>query len=216
MIVRQLMKTDFNKVHQSTTIAEAIALLEAARVRHLIVTDEKENMVGIVSDRDLRDASPSTLNNKESAYSMEKPLSSVMTHDVITAHPDDLVEEIATLMTQQRIGCVPVQLHDEIIGVVRDKDILRMLVKLMGADQPTSRIEVQVPNVSGMLAEVSAIIQNFEINVQSVFMYPAKRNDKKMLVFRLQTMDPRKVIDEVRDHGYEIHWPIGPEMNRYE
>ena len=74
-------------------------------------------------------------------------------------------------------------------------------MKLTGAHQPGSQIEIQVKNEPGILGKVVAIFSNLQINILSVLVYPAKDENDKILVFRIQTMNPLKVIDALRSRG---------------
>lgn len=59
MLVEEIMKTDVITLPPSATIAEALKMLQDHRIRHIPIVDEKMSVIGIVSDRDVRDASPS-------------------------------------------------------------------------------------------------------------------------------------------------------------
>ena len=48
---------------------------------------------------------------------------------------------------------------------------------------------------------------NLQINIVSVLVYPAKDENDKVLVFRIQTMNPLKVIDALEAEGYRVLWP---------
>ena len=79
-------------------------------------------------------------------------------------------------------------------------------MKLTGAHQPSSQIEIQV-KTNGILGKVVAIFSELQINIVSVLVYPAKDENDKVLVFRIQTMNPLKVIDALEAEGYRVLWP---------
>lgn len=84
---------------------------------------------------------------------------------------------------------------------------MHTLVKLTGAHQPSSQIEIQVKNEPGILGKVVAIFSELHINIVSVLVYPAKDENEKVLVFRIQTMNPLRVIEALEKKGYHVLWP---------
>lgn len=213
MIVEQIMKRDLVKIEISTTIKEAIELMDKNRIRHLPVVGANNELIGIVSDRDIRDARPSIFDSDEHLDYFANPVSAIMVRDVITAHPLDFVEDVSSIFYEHNIGCLPIEEDYKLVGMVTETDILHTLVQLMGAHQPSSQIEVKVENIAGMLAEIATIIKKRNINITSVLVYPENDLAHKVLVFRLQTMDPRGVIADIENEGYKVLWPNLPGMN---
>ncbi|MCD8510000.1 MAG: acetoin utilization AcuB family protein [Bacillus sp. (in: Bacteria)] len=206
MMIQDIMTTDVVYITDKTSIKDALSKMEQFRIRHLPVVNERKEIIGIVSDRDLRDASPSSLGNCSKDV-LQCPIKEIMKTDVLTALPYDFVEEAANMMMENRISCLPVEDNGKLIGIITGKDLLKNLVKLTGADLPSSRLEVEVLNQSGMLAEVAALIKEHKINIHSVLIYPSMDESKKILVFRLQTMDLRPLIKTLKDNNYHILWP---------
>jgi acetoin utilization protein AcuB len=113
-----------------------LSKLADADVRHLPVTDGGD-LVGIVSDRDLRDVLPSALDAverpRESAKILARPISELMSSDVVCVGPtDDLIDAI-DLMIEHRVGAVPVvDEHDaELVGIVSYVDALRVAREIL-------------------------------------------------------------------------------------
>ncbi|WNF36077.1 acetoin utilization AcuB family protein [Bacillaceae bacterium IKA-2] len=214
MIVEQIMKQNIIKIKISTTIKEAIDLMDKNRIRHLPVVNQNDELIGIISDRDLRDAKPSIFDTEEHLEYLSNTVSEIMISDVITAHPLDFVEDVSSLFYEHHIGCLPIEEGGKFVGIISETDVLHTLVQLVGAHQPSSQIEVLVENVAGMLAEIAIIIKKRNVNIISVLVYPAKEIGYKVLVFRIQSMDPRGVISDIEKEGYKILWPNLPEMTK--
>lgn len=206
MMIRDIMTKDVIYISEQTTLNEALLKMGNFRIRHLPVVNEEKEIIGIVSDRDLRDASPSSISECNNDV-LQCPINKIMKTDVLTALPYDFVEEAANMMMENRISCLPVEEEGKLVGIITGKDLLKNLVKLTGADLPSSRLEVEVMNQSGMLADVAALIKEHNINIQSVLIYPSKEETKKILVFRLRTMDLRPLTKTLREHNYHILWP---------
>ncbi|MFB5663907.1 acetoin utilization AcuB family protein [Alteribacillus sp. HJP-4] len=215
MLVEEIMQKNVITVSNSTSIKEAMALLHKHRIRHIPVIEQDQTITGIISDRDIRDASPSIFHADYHTDDLERPVSSIMKYPVITAHPLDFIEEAAVVLYENEISALPVaDEHDKLIGMLTESNVLHTLVKLTGAHQPSSRMEIKVPNIAGQLAEVSTILKDNKVNVTSVLIYPHKNAEYKILTFRVQMMDPRVPIEKLRAQGYEVMWPRIPGMSR--
>ncbi|QOR68995.1 CBS domain-containing protein [Cytobacillus suaedae] len=210
MIVEQIMKKNVFTLSPKDTIATAVRLLEKHKIRHIPILDEHQSVVGIISDRDVRDANSSIFRSNEHLEDLEKPVETIMTTDVITGHPLDFVEEISAILYEHNIGCLPITKGGKLVGIVTETDLLHTLVQLTGANQPGSQIEIKVSNKAGMLSEVATIIGKRNVNISSVLVYPDQDERYKILVFRVQTMNPMAVITDLKHEGYQVLWPNMP------
>ncbi|MEH7124113.1 acetoin utilization AcuB family protein [Bacillus sp. JJ1773] len=215
MIVEEIMWTEVVALSKDDSIAKAIKLMNEKKIRHLPIIDENQRLIGLVTDRDIRDATPSILFETEKFKELlQNPLKMIMKTDIITGHPLDFVEEVSAILYEHRIGCLPILKDDKLVGIVTETDLLRTLVELTGAHQPGSQIEVKVPNKAGMLYEITTVIRNRKANIQSVLVYPDKRDEKyKIIVLRVQIMNPLSIIKDLQDAGHQVLWPNDPEQS---
>ncbi|RIW35716.1 CBS domain-containing protein [Bacillus salacetis] len=213
MIVEEIMKTDVETLRADDTIEQAIKTLREKKIRHIPIVDVNMKVIGIVSDRDVKDGTPSIFQKEKAAEELQNPLRLIMKTEVVTGHPLDFVEEAAALFYEHHIGCLPIVKENKLVGIITETDILYTLIQLTGALQPGSQIEVKVENRSGVLYEVAGIIRNHNANIHSVLVYPDKNDEKyKILVFRVRTINPTSVIDDLKKEGYEVLWPNMPGM----
>jgi acetoin utilization protein AcuB len=213
MILEEIMKTSIASLSPSNTIAEALALMGDHKIRHIPIVNDAFELVGIVSDRDIRDAAPSIFHPEEQSEDLQQPLSIIMKTDIITGHPLDFVEETAAVFYDHHISCLPITKDKKLVGIVTETDLLRTLVELTGANQPGSQIEVKVPNKTGILGEIAAIIRNRKANIQSILVYPDKKDEHfKVLVIRVQTMNPVSLVQDLKSAGHHVLWPNLPGM----
>jgi acetoin utilization protein AcuB len=211
MIVEQIMKTDIATLLPTNTIADAIQLMESRKIRHIPIINQEKHLVGLVTISKIHEATPSIFHANEHPEDLKKPLDSIMERNVITGHPLDFVEEIAGLFYEHKISCLPIINNRELIGIVTETDLLRTLVELTGAHQPGSQIEIKVPNLAGKLSEITTVIKNRKANILSVLVYPDKLDDQhKILVIRLQTMNPTVLIQDLKQAGFQVLWPNLP------
>lgn len=211
MIVEEIMKRAVATLYPEDSIADAIKLMADKKIRHIPIIDENQFIIGLVSDRDIKDAAPSIFHWDENAGDFEKPVKTIMNTDVITGHPLDFVEEISAVFYEHHISCLPIIKDKKLVGIVTETDLLHTLVELTGAHQPGSQIEIKVPNKAGMLCEVASVISMRKANIQSVLIYPDPKDEHfKILVVRIQTMNPIAVIEDLKKAGHNVLWPNLP------
>jgi acetoin utilization protein AcuB len=200
------------------SVAEALTLCRERRIRHIPILEEGR-LVGIVSDRDLRDASPALGDAQRASALQEIRVGDVMTREVSTADPQDSIENLAQEMYELKIGSLPVVAEgpmvdeglvavaeEELMGIVTSSDVMRALVTLAGLPEPGCRIEVRAPNRGGILAEVAGKIQDLEVDIFSVLSDPDRRSGNRTMVFQLETPDPSSVKQALKMAGYEVSW----------
>lgn len=211
MIVEEIMKRNVITLKKDEPIEKALKILHENHLRHIPIVDDENNVIGIVSDRDVRDASPSILKKDIDCDELKNPIEKIMTKNVITIHPLDFVEEISAIFYEREIACLPVTKEGKLVGMITEKDMLRTLIQLTGAHQPGSQIEVKVENVAGMLTKAANIIGQKKVNIHSVLVYPDPKDaNYKILVFRIQTMNPAVIINTLKEEGYTVLWPNLP------
>lgn len=213
MIVEEIMNTDVSTLTKEHTIADAIQLLSDRRIRHIPIVDGDNQLLGIVSDRDIKDATPSMLDIEGRKEVLNQSISSIMSTNIITGHPLDFVEEVSAIFYDTKISCLPIVKDHKLVGIITQTDLLHTLVELTGAHQPGSQLEVRVPNKPGKLFHVFSCIQNRKVNILSVLVYPDKKDEfYKIIVLRIQTMNPLSLIEDLEESGFEVLWPNLPGM----
>ena len=129
------MTVDVHTVKPLDSVAHARALLEEHRINQLPVV-KNGMLVGIVTDRDLRDAFSAVTTSAHLAGTVEPvpqapdeiPVEAVMTHNVITLAPHSTIVTAAELMRHERIGSVPIVDGHTLTGIVTRSDILEAFV----------------------------------------------------------------------------------------
>jgi acetoin utilization protein AcuB len=136
MKVSQLMSRKLITVRPQDSVETAVALLRQRGVRHLLVIDKKE-LVGIISDRDIKRALDPQKRGKKKLmslgglYFLLEPffVREIMTRDVVSVEPDLSAQEAASIMVAERFGALPVVRNGELIGIVTETDLLRYFAK---------------------------------------------------------------------------------------
>ena len=111
-----LMTTGVVTIHDDATVADAQSTMDVAGIRHLPVCDQRQHVVGIISDRDLKHAKPK-----------DKRIGALMTREVITVRPEEPASRAAELMLENKLGSLPVVGPDEtLIGIITETDFLQV------------------------------------------------------------------------------------------
>lgn len=227
--IRELMNREVAALDPQATVAEALELCTERRIRHVPILDEGR-LVGIVSDRDLRDAGSQAGGEEavgQAAALMEIAVGDIMTRSVITAHPQDPVGYAARQMEERRINALPVveepvasmeggassgaQSGSELLGMVTSTDLMRALAALTGIGEFGSHVEVQVPDRPGIVAEVIGQIQGSGQDVEGVLSSPERRAGNRTLLVRLAVSDPRIIVEGLELAGYAATSVVVPD-----
>lgn len=206
MLVEDVMRRDPITVGPGTTLPAALGLSRERGIRHLPVMEGAE-LRGIVSDRDLKRAmaSPATsLERHELAYLLEKvTMEEIMTRAVITVGPMLPVEEAARLMVREKISALPVTEGGRLVGIVTETDILDLFLRAMGAGEPSSRLDVFLPEGDHALADVVTIVEAACAGIASIVTLP-RRAGRREVVVRVRTINPGPAIKRLEARGYAV------------
>lgn len=215
LLAEDYMTREVVTLTPETTAKEALAASREKRIRHFPIVEDGR-LVGILSDRDLRSATPAFGDAARAAALEDIRVSSVMERDVLTARPQDPIEQAASTMREKSIGCLPVVEDGRLVGILTTSDVMGALVYLVGANEPGSRMEISVPDRPGALAGVAGVFGMFNINIVSVAVgartEPRFEGDiaERVVVFRVDTIDPGEVVRHLENAGYSVRWPPKP------
>ena len=204
MLVQDIMQTKLYTVTPETTLPEALRLTGQRGVRHLPVL-RGERLVGILSDRDLKQAmaSPATsLEAHELRYLLDRlRVEEIMTRAVITIGPTAPIEDAARLMMLEKIGALPVTDGDRLVGLVTETDVLRLFVRAMGAGEPSTRLDVVLGNRPHALAEAVQAVEGAGVDISSIVTLASEGGFKEVVV-RVRTINPAPVICALEARGF--------------
>jgi acetoin utilization protein AcuB len=133
MQISKIMSDQVVSALGDDSLSQAARLLRNNHIRHLPVRGAKGEVIGIVTDRDLKRASASDatlLETHELLYLLDRvKLSEVMTKSPVTVPPTMRIQAAAKLAADKNIGCLPVVNGGKLVGIVTSGDFLRLLAK---------------------------------------------------------------------------------------
>jgi acetoin utilization protein AcuB len=211
MFVSDRMNRDVITIDEGETVRQAAQRMADHHVHQLPVVRQKQCLVGIVTDRDVRSA--------HEASKLDGPVSAIMTREPIAVWPGAPLEDALLLLYRHRFGALPVVVAaaadcclgkgmHRLVGIISRTDILAALIEMLGIEEPGTRIEVELPEPSAT-AVVGAVNAVASSNTRVVSMILSGRSDTRArrLYIRLSTIDPRRAIDALREAGYLIASP---------
>lgn len=195
------MTRDVVTVHPTATVVDAFETIRSHNIRHLPVVDGAR-LLGVVSDRDLRLALGPDGDNATGTT-----VEDVMTGSVVTTTPGTPVESAARLLTENRIGCLPVLDDSELVGILTESDLLRAFVELLAGRERHSRLEILAPDRPGELARLVRVIGiDHGINITGVVVPPPKGN-RALVIIHLESDEISALVENLRRLGYEAGAP---------
>jgi acetoin utilization protein AcuB len=109
-------------------------------------------------------------------------------------------------MLKEKVSALPVTERGRLIGIVTETDVLELFVKGMGAGQPSSRIDVRLPEDSATLADLVHAVEDASVAISSI-MTLGDRSGHKDVVIRVRSIDPRAAISNLEARGYAVRDP---------
>ena len=196
MQVKNQMSRKVVTIPPNTSILRAIEIMRDKSIRHLPVVEEGE-LVGLVTEGDLRQASLLSLVDKVS-------IDDVMIKKPVTISPEASIEEAARLVYRHRIGGLPVVVGRKLVGILTIVDILAAFIQLLGILKSSSRIDMILGGKPHAFEEVSAVLRNHRAEIISVGMSNHKDRKKRVYYFRVGKCPVKRIVNELEKKGYKV------------
>ena len=164
---------------------------------HRVPVVDSGKLVGIVSDRDLR----------EHVGSLEDvKVNGAMTEPVVSVAPTTMLEEAANLLVKHKIGGLPVVEQGKVVGIITATDLLRAFADVLGATQEgVARIDLSLGD-SSELAMVAQLVaqENGEILGMGAYQDEGKEGSRKVTYLRLRSADANRVARMLTEKNYTV------------
>jgi acetoin utilization protein AcuB len=203
MLVKNWMSKKVISIDADDSMEDAMGLLKEHGIRRLPVM-KNGKLVGIVTDRDLKNASASdatTLEIHELLYLLTKvKVKDIMTKDPITVPPDYTVEETAQVLLESKISGAPVvDENGEVVGIITQSDLFRVLMSLTGIENGGIQFGLQVEDRAGSIKEVADFVRIYGGRMVSILTsYDDVPAGYRKVYIRMHSVDMEK-IKELND-----------------
>lgn len=193
MLVGERMTSPALTIGPEMGVQDALALMHRDHVRRFPVVDSRGNLVGIISEKDLLNATPSdatTLSVWEINYLLSKlTVEKIMTKNVITITRDTPLEEAARIMADKKIGGLPVVEGLKVVGIVTETDIFKLFTEILGARVHGIRLTVQVIDEPGGLYKLTGAISGTGANIISLTTFQSGTTGTGVITVKVTGVD---------------------------
>ena len=210
MLVKDIMTPHVYTINQNQTLLELQGLMSDDNLRRVPVLNDAGQVVGIITDRDVKLASPSeasTLSRYEASYLLSRiKVKDVMTHNVKTVYATADLADVAALMYQDHVASVPVMDEENnLCGIVTDSDVFRALVDIFGLGKSSSRITLDASDKPGVLAEIAKLFADRGINIISCVTSTSKvQGEAEVTITADLSQVGLGIIEEIREAGFNV------------
>ncbi|HAL15720.1 MAG TPA: hypothetical protein DCP32_02870 [Anaerolineaceae bacterium] len=172
MLVGERMSHPVLTISPDVPVQDALARMRREKVRRYPVVDKNGKMVGIVTNSDLMNASPSeatTLSVWEINYLLSKiTVERVMSKNVLTTCESCPIEDAALIMADKKIGGLPVVRGDDVVGIITETDLFKLFIEMLGARVPGVRLSVEMEDKPGKLFDLTGVVRQLGGNIHGM------------------------------------------------
>ena len=207
MFVADCMTKNPVTIRPDAGMDEAEKLMDEGHFRRLPVVEDGK-LVGFFTNRDLLRASPSsatTSDHHEVRTLLAKiKVADVMQKNVISVTDTMTIEEAALILERKKIGGLPVLSEGgDLVGIISSTDIFRAFTVVMGLDTGKTRLTIDVADQMGVLRDISTILANLDINIDSMVTLP-QPNGTYQIIIRADIDDVDTVKKRLWAKGFTV------------
>ncbi|WP_027186107.1 CBS and ACT domain-containing protein [Desulfovibrio inopinatus] len=175
MLVKDWMTEGLYNLGVNDTVLDAADMLRRNNIRQLPVIDTTGRLVGIVSDRDIRDAMPSKFLEGDATKAeagkglFDLKVKKIMTEDPITISPDSTVDTAANFLLNNKVGGLPViDTRGALVGIITETDIFKYLCAVTGVCRQGIQLVFKLEDTPGAAIDLLSYLKGEEIRLSSV------------------------------------------------
>ena len=210
MLVGERMSHPIISIAPDMPVHDALDMFKRERIRRAPVVKEGK-LIGIVSDKDLLNASPSpasSLSIWEMNYLLSKiTVSEVMTKKVLTVAEDTPIEEAARIMADNKIGGLPVLRDGHVVGIITETDLFKIFLEFMGAREKGVRVTALIEEKPGQLAKITKVMADLGGNFIAFGQFTGEDPSNRLVTFKvtgLKKEDVKKAISEIAKEVWDV------------
>ncbi|MFZ0929605.1 MAG: CBS domain-containing protein [Syntrophobacteraceae bacterium] len=214
MFIDKSMTRDVVTVSPETKILAAQTLMAQNRIRHLPVVAQDDILVGIVTDRDIRSAMPSTVLSEAEKATEERGMAAMEVKDIMTANPvtvspTQTLEDALLMMQKLKVGAFPVVGPEgKLKGIISVRDLMRAFVNVLGLEEPGALLGIVVENKLGQMKKIVDAISELGVPFGSILVSRVWEEGKRAVFPYLLTSNISKVKNHLRERGFTLLDPM--------
>ncbi len=197
------------------TVVAALELLEQHDFRHLPVVDGSGRLLGMVTDRDLRSACPSSmLSTPEQELVLDRVkdarVRAIMSTSLVRLHPDSTLDDALLLFRRRSVGALPVvDDGDMLAGIFSLTDLLNAYSRLFGlAEKESTLVALEDRADGGDMAGLVAALERSGIRFTQL-VRTSDGQGRGRIYLRVSSLGMKLVHRVIREAGYALYRPAG-------
>lgn len=214
MFIADYMTADPLTISADTLVSAARRLLDDNHFRHLPVVDEQRKLIGVVSDRDLRSAYPSTILDEETAEEVFKkvehtPVAKIMSSNCSCVSIEATLDDALLVFDRDKVGALPVVTEDDVvIGIFSMRDLTAAYKKLFGsAESGSSLIAVLDETKShNSLSRIANLLEENEVQCSRLIKI-GQQGGFDRIYMRIDSFKVGNVYKHLQDSGFTLLKP---------
>jgi acetoin utilization protein AcuB len=193
-------------------ILDAQELMAQNNIRHLPIINNDRQLIGIVTDRDIRSALPYRFydvpqNEREKIDTLK--VKDIMTKDPISISPTYTIQDALLLIQNSKVGALPVVDDDRCLkGIISVRDLLRAFINVLGIGEPGTLLCILVEEKVGQLKRIVDAVTEENISFGSVLVARYWDTNKRAVFTYLLTQNVAHVKKKLQDMGLALLDPM--------
>ncbi|MBQ2655965.1 MAG: CBS domain-containing protein [Erysipelotrichaceae bacterium] len=206
MYVKDNMVSGPITIGPDQSVSEAIDLMSENGLHRLPVVDKNGKLAGLITEGVITSNTPNnatSLSVFELNYLLNKlTIKDIMIKDVITIGKDALLEEAATILRKNDIGCLPVVEEDNtLIGIITHNDIFTAFIDLLGYNHVGTRYVISVEeDRTGILEDICRVFKEQDVSIANMAVYNSSRGIEIVVI--VHGFDD--ITDKLEKAGYKV------------
>ncbi len=210
MFVTYYMSSDPITIGPEVLLPEARMILNEYHFRHLPVVDNDNTLIGIISDRDLRSAYPSSVLSNGEQHEVYKQIETTMVREIMSTicfslRLDSTIDDALFLFEREKVGALPViDKNDKLVGIFSIRDLTKAYKKIFGVgEEGSTLLSVKDDGTDDCMSRIFTLLESHRIPVTRLVRYQ-KSDGSIQIYLRLSTQKITSVLKMLKEKGFEM------------
>jgi acetoin utilization protein AcuB len=212
MFVSRSMTRNVITVDPEAGILDAQELLAKNNIRHLPIINQDRQLIGIVTDRDIRSALPYRFydvpqNERDKIAALK--VKDIMSKEPLSISPTYTIQDALLMIQNSKVGALPVVDDDRRLkGIISVRDLLRAFINVLGIGEPGTLLCILVEEKVGQLKRIVDAVTEENISFGSVLVARYWDTNKRAVFTYLLTQNVAHVKKKLQDMGLTLLDPM--------
>lgn len=214
MYVALHMSTPAVTIREDVPLQEVREILRTRNFRHLPIVDGDNKLVGMVTDRDLRSAFPSTMLDEaesriELARMAQSPVRAIMSTELVTLAPTSTLDDALFFLDREKVGAIPVVDEQRcVVGVFSVRDLIKAYKRLFGlGERGSALLAIENDNKPRLLTRIVEVLEAHAIPFTRLVRSGEEAGGASIVYLRVNTFNLRAVHNALQEADLTVIVP---------